>query len=135
MMGSSHIAAFARFAFVGGSFALGYAVLTAALIRFAQAPPLITSIIVYLICIPLAFLAQKRFAFRASDTGRAAIFGYAATQVASLTVVSGITSRFVTRNFLIDTGLFVVTAGSAAVASYLICRFIIFRQIADKDAQ
>jgi putative flippase GtrA len=121
------IQAFLRFLMVGGSFSLGYAVVTAALIRFAQAPPLATSVIVYLVCIPLAFWAQKKIAFRAHTTGRSAMLIYGATQVASLAVVSTVTSRFVTRNFVYDTALFLVTAGIAAVASFLICRYIIFR--------
>jgi len=122
-----HLQAFARFLMVGGSFSLGYALVTAALIRFAQAPPLLTSVVVYLICIPLAFWAQKKIAFRAGQTGWSAMLIYGGTQVASLAVVSTVTSRFVTRNFFYDTALFLVTAGVAAVASFLICRYIIFR--------
>jgi putative flippase GtrA len=135
MTNTAHTGAFLRFAIVGGSFSLGYAIIVAGLIRFADAPPLITSITVYLICIPLAFLAQKKFAFRSDQMGWLAVFIYAATQVASLAVVSTITSSFVTKNFFFDTGLFSVTAGSAAVASYLICRFIIFKQSEGSDAQ
>lgn len=130
-----HLLAFIRFAMVGGGFSLGYAIATAALIRFADAPPLATSIILYLICIPLAFYAQKRFAFRADDTRGSAMLIYAGTQVASLAVVSTVTSQFVTKNFLFDTALFAVTAGTAAVASYLICRFIIFRQPSGSDVR
>lgn len=121
------VMAFLRFLAVGGSFSLGYALVTAGLIRFADAPPLLTSVLVYLFCIPLAFWAQKNVAFRADQTGRFAMLIYAATQVASLAVVSTITSRFVTKNFWIDTAIFLVTAGSAAVISFLICRYIIFR--------
>lgn len=119
--------AFARFLMVGGSFSLGYAIVTAALIRYVDAPPLPTSVIIYLLCIPAAFWAQKKVAFRADQTGPSAMLIYGATQVASLAVVSTITSRFVTRVFIYDTLIFLVTAGAAAVASYLICRFIIFR--------
>lgn len=131
---SSHIRAFARFLVVGGSFSLGYAVITSALIRFADASPLPTSVVVYLVCIPAAFWAQRKFAFRADQSGRSAMLIYAGTQIASLTVVSAITSRFVTKTFFFDTVLFLATAGSAAVASYLICRFVIFRQLGS-DAQ
>lgn len=127
MSNRDHLFAFMRFALVGGGFSLSYAIVTSALIRFVSAPPLPTSIIVYLFCIPLAFYAQRKFAFRADQSGRSAMLIYAATQVASLSVVSVITSRFVTRNFILDTGLFAATAGVAAVASYLICRFVIFR--------
>lgn len=127
--------AFVRFLAVGGSFSLGYAVVTSALIRFAGAPPLPTSVVVYLLCIPVAFWAQKKIAFRADQTGKSAMLIYAGTQVASLAVVSTITSRFVTRMFLVDTALFLVTAGAAAVASYLICRFVIFKPPSGSDAQ
>jgi putative flippase GtrA len=119
--------AFTRFVIVGGSFSLAYAVTTAGLIRFAGAPPLFTSIVVYLICIPLAFQAQKNFAFRAERTGRNAMWIYAATQMGSLTVVATITSLFVTKTFLFDTMLYLVSAGTASVVSYLICSFIIFK--------
>lgn len=127
--------AFFRFLAVGGSFSLGYAIVTAALIRLAYAPPLITSVIVYLLCIPLAFWAQKKIAFRADQTGRSAMFIYAATQVASLSVVSTITSRFVTRVFIMDTLIFLVTAGAAAVVSYMICRFIVFKPKKESGGQ
>jgi len=123
--------AFFRFLLVGGSFSLGYALIMAALIRFAGAPPLATSIVIYLICIPLAFLAQKRLAFRADTTGRGAVWIYGGTQVVSLAFVSLITSRFVTRDFVLDTILYLVTAGVAAVISFLICRYIIFRTASD----
>ncbi|MDX8349860.1 GtrA family protein [Cognatiyoonia sp. IB215446] len=127
MTNSSPVGAFLRFLAVGGSFSLGYAFVTAGLISLADAPPLLTSVLVYLICIPLAFWAQKNVAFRADQTGRFAMLIYAGTQVASLAVVSTITSRFVTKDFWIDTAIFLVTAGSAAVISFLICRYIIFR--------
>ena len=127
MTGSPQIWSFLRFLAVGGSFSLGYSVMTAALIRFAGAPPFATSVIVYLLCIPAAFWAQKKIAFRADQTGCAAMLIYAATQVASLAIVSTVTTRLLTMNFLIDTLILLVTAGSAAVISYLICRFIIFR--------
>lgn len=135
MRKTTNIGALVRFAIVGGSFSLGYAIVVAALISFAAAPPLITSIIIYLICIPLAFFAQKKFAFRVGQTGRLAMFIYGATQLVSLALVSLITSRFVTMVFILDIGLFLIVAGSAAVASYLICRFLIFRPSAGSDAQ
>ena len=127
MSSANQLWAFTRFLVVGGSFSLGYALVTAGLINFANAPALLTSVIVYLLCIPLAFLAQKNFTFRDDQSGKSAMLIYGATQLGSLAVVSAITSRFVTKNFVIDTGLFLVTAGTAAVISYLICRYVIFR--------
>ena len=135
MRGADQMWAFLRFLMVGGSFSLGYALTTAALIRFGQTPPLATSVIVYLLCIPIAFWAQKRIAFRADQSARSAMLIYAGTQLASLAVVSAVTTRFVTRNFVYDTALFLLTAGTAAVASFLICRFIIFRPQSGSGAQ
>ena len=118
---------FVRFVLVGGCFSLGYAVVTAGLIRFAAAPPLPTSVVVYLLCIPAAFWAQRHIAFRADRQAKGALWIYTATQTGSLAVISAITTRFVTRVFWADTLLFVATAGVAAVASFLICRYILFR--------
>ena len=118
--------AFVRFLLVGASFSLGYAVITAGLIRFAAAPPLPTSVAVYLLCISAAFWAQRHIAFRADRQAKGALWIYTATQTGSLAVISAITTRFVTRVFWADT-LFVATAGMAAVASFLICRYGLFR--------
>ena len=123
--------AFVRFLLVGASFSLGYAVITAGLIRFAAAPPLPTSVAVYLLCILLcisaAFWAQRHIAFRADRQAKGALWIYTATQTGSMAVVSAITTRFVTRVFWQDILLFLTTAGVAAVASFLICRYIVFR--------
>ena len=119
--------AFVRFLLVGASFSLGYAVITAGLIRFAAAPPLPTSVVVYLLCIPAAFWAQRHIAFRADRQAKGALWIYTATQTGSLVVISAITTRFVTRVFWQDILLFLTTAGVAAVASFLICRYIVFR--------
>lgn len=135
MKKTTHIGAFVRFVGVGGSFSLGYAITVAALIRFAAAPPLITSITIYLICIPLAFYAQKKFAFRVGKTARRAVLIYATTQTASLVLVTLITSRFVRGVFLFDSGLFLITAGSAAFFSYLIYRFLVFTSSAVSAGQ
>lgn len=118
--------AFVRFLLVGGSFSICYALITAGLIRFAAAPPLPTSVVVYVLCIPAAFWSQRRIAFRADRQAKGAVWIYTATQLGSLALVSAITTRFVTRVFWQDTLLFLVTAGAAAVASFLICRYIIF---------
>ncbi len=64
-------------------------------------------------------LGQKKIAFRAEHKGRSAIFVYAATQVASLIVVSTIANRFVTRVFVTDTLIFSITASAAVVVSYM----------------
>ena len=124
---SNHAAAFVRFLAVGGSFALIYALLTTSLVNFAQTPPLATSVVIYAVCIPAAFLAQSRFAFPDAPKTRWALLIYAAMQVTCLSFVSAVTTRFVSYDFWVDLLLFLATSGLAAVASYLICRFFIFR--------
>lgn len=131
MTGSHQFWAFFRFLIVGGSFSLIYSLVTAALIGFANTPPLPTIIIVYLFCIPAAFWAQRKIAFRSERSGTSAMLSYGATQLGTLSLVAVITSRFVTKNFYLDTALFLVTSGSAAVVSFLICRYIIFRPQAE----
>lgn len=108
-----------RFLVVGGSFSLGYSIVTAVLVGKAGAPPFITSVVLYLICIPAAFAVQKRFTFRLTQAWRYGFLVYAATQVICLALVAAVTTRFVTQNVAIDTLIFLVTAGSAAVLSFV----------------
>jgi putative flippase GtrA len=118
--------AFLRFLLVGGTFSLIFSATTAALIRFAGTPPFATSIIVYMLCIPAAFQAHKRFAFGVQNTRKSAFLVYLATQICSLSLVAAITTRFVTRLFWQDTALLLVTSAVAAMLSYLIGRYITF---------
>ncbi|WP_054005367.1 GtrA domain-containing protein [Cypionkella psychrotolerans] len=115
-----------RFLFVGGSFSLIYSFVTAGLIRFAATPAFATSVAVYILCIPLAFLSHKHFAFGAETTHKSAFVLYTLTQIASLSAVSFITTRLVSHRFWLDVGLFLITSASAAVASFVINRFVIF---------
>ncbi len=118
---------FLRFAMVGGGFSLGYALATAFLVGPLGAPAFATSVGLYALCIPLAYLAQKHFTFGKAQTHRGSFAIYAATQVAALAVVALITTRFVTRIYWVDTGLFLLTAGSAAVVSFGINRSLAFK--------
>jgi putative flippase GtrA len=122
----THTATFLRFVVIGGSFSLIFSAVTAALIRFAATPPLPTSVVVYALFIPVAFHCQRRFAFRAQDTRKTAFPLYLATQLASLALVATVTTRFVTRDFWLDTALFLATSTLAAVLSYLIGRYVTF---------
>jgi putative flippase GtrA len=122
----THTATFLRFLLIGGGFSLAYSATTAALIRFADAPPLLTGVILYALCIPIVFACHKRFAFRAQQTRKAAFPVYLATQLASLALVAAVTTGFVTRDFWLDTALFLLTSAIAAVLSYLIGRYVTF---------
>lgn len=121
---------FVRFAAVGGSFSLGYALLTAFLVGPLSAPPFVTSVVLYALCIPLAYLAQKHFTFGAAHSHGGSFAIYAATQVASLAVIATITTRFVSGVYWMDTGVFLATAALAAVASFGINRSFAFKRSA-----
>jgi putative flippase GtrA len=116
-----------RFIAVGGAFSLIYAVTTALLVGLAGAPALPTSILVYAACVPLAFALQKRVTFRNAETRRGGFLAYAAVQVASVSLVSFVTTRFVTGDMARDTLVFLVTSGAAAVLSYAVTNAVSFR--------
>ncbi len=116
-----------RFLLVGGGFSLAYALVTALLIGKLGFPAVVTSVLIYAACIPLAYLAQRRFTFRADRTHRGSFIIYALTQVFGLGLVSLITTRFVSGVYLLDTGLFLITAGVAAIVSFAINRLFAFR--------
>lgn len=116
-----------RFLMVGGSFSLGYALLTAFLIGKMDTPPFVTSVVIYALCIPAAYIIQRKFTFGKDRTNRASFLIYLSTQVVGLGLVALITTRFVTYVYLLDTALFLVTAGIAAVLSYSINRIFAFK--------
>ena len=125
--GSDRASRLFRFLVVGGGFSLGYSIVTAVLVGKAGAPPLITSVVLYLICIPAAFAVQMRFTFRLSRAWRYGFLIYAGTQVTCLALVAAVTTRFVTQNVAIDTLIFLGTAGSAAVLSFVASSLFAFR--------
>lgn len=116
-----------RFLLVGGTFSLGYSVTTALLVGPAGFPPFATSVILYVLCIPAAFLLQRKVTFHAQEARRGGFFIYAAMQVMSLALVASVTTRFVTQVFVIDTLLFLITAGTAALISYVVSDRLAFR--------
>jgi len=109
-----------RFLLVGGAFALGYSVATALLVGPAGLPAFATSVLLYVACIPAAFFAQGRFTFTGQKARRGGFLVYAAMQVVSLALVASVTTRFVTQVFVLDTLLFMATAGTAALVSYAV---------------
>lgn len=119
-----------RFLAVGGGFSVGYALGSAALVGQLGLPAFATSVILYALCIPAAFLVQRRITFGGRGRPARGFAVYAGTQVTSLALVAVLSTRFVSGNFALDTGLFLATAGAAAVASYVICDRVAFRPTA-----
>jgi putative flippase GtrA len=120
-------ARFARFTLVGVTYSLIYSAFTAVLVSIAGAPAFVTSTMVYALCIPLAYLTQKSFTFRAERVQRAGFVLYAATQVSCMAIVSLITTQLISGHVVQDTALFLATAGVTALASYWAMRCAVFR--------
>lgn len=118
-----------RFLAIGGGFSLFYAAASTTLINRFDAPPLATSIGLYLICIPAAFWMQKRYAFRAARLRRGALGYYAATQVAAITLVSVLTIRLITHNWWLDLLVFGLIVGLTAVVNFIVGRFFTFQSL------
>jgi len=83
--------------------------------------------VVYALCIPAAYVAQGLVTFGTRGRSAAGLAVYTATQIASLATVAAISTRFVTGTFLLDTLVFLATAGTAAAASYVVGDRLAFR--------
>lgn len=118
---------FLRFASVGACFGVLYSCSTAFLVDVMGYPAYLTSVILYLACVPAAYLVQKRVTFRLEQVRRAAFPIYFATQLLCLTIIAAITTRYVTGNIVLDTMLFMVTAGATAILSFAVSKLIAFK--------
>jgi putative flippase GtrA len=116
-----------RFLMVGGAFSLGYSVVTALLVGPVGLPAFATSVVLYMLCIPAAFHMQRKLTFAGQAPRRGGFAVYAGMQVASLALVASVTTRFVTHVFVLDTLLFLATAGTAALLSYFVNDRLAFR--------
>ncbi len=117
-----------RFLAVGGGFAVGYGAATAVLTGPVGLPVYATSVVLYALCIPAAFLMQMRVTFGLKRTWAAGFPVYAAVQILSLALVTAVTTRFVTGHVLPDTLIFLSSAGAAAVLSFFVSQRFAFRQ-------
>jgi len=110
----------ARFLMVGGVFAVGYSLATAVLVGPFGLPAFATSVVLYVVLIPAAFFAQSKVTFSTQKARQGGFLIYAGMQVCCLTVVASITTQFVTQVFVLNTALFLATAGGAALLSYVV---------------
>ena len=118
---------FLRFATVGACFGIVYSCSTAFFVDVLHYPAYWTSVILYLMCVPAAYFVQKRVTFRVEQVRRAAFPIYFATQLVCLSIIAAITTRFVTGNIVIDTGIFMVTAASTALLSFFVSKLFAFK--------
>lgn len=122
-----HAGGLFRFLIVGGTAALAYALVTAALVARLPLPPGLTSALVWIAFIPPVFCCHRRFTFRARAPRRGALGFYALTQGVSLAIVSTAGALFVTRDMLLDTGLYLAASALAAITSYALNHLLVFR--------
>ena len=127
MLKSDELKRLFRFVLVGGGFSLGYALLTAFFIGQVGTPPVATSVFLYALFIPLAYLVQKKFTFRNEQTNRASFLIYVSTQLFGIALVALVTTYFVTYEFLLDTALFLAAAVFSAAIGYIVNRIFAFK--------
>lgn len=115
-----------RFLIVGACLAALYATLAALATSQLPLPKALSSALAWVACIPLGFQAHRRFTFTTRKAHRHGLWLYAATQVLGIGIASG-TSYLLARGiFWQDIFVHLLASGLAAVASFLINRWIVF---------
>lgn len=115
-----------RFLIVGGGLALFYATLAAVGTSQLPLPKAMSSAIVWVLCIPLGFWCHRRFTFVARRPHRFALWLYAATQVLGIGIAAGVSFLLARGAFWPDLVVHLFASALAAVASYLINRWVVF---------
>jgi putative flippase GtrA len=115
-----------RFLIVGGCLAALYATLAALATSQLPLPKALSSALVWLLCIPVGYRAHRRFTFTTRKAHRHGLWLYAATQVLGICIASGTSFLLAQGVFWPDLFVHLLASGLAAVASYLINRWIVF---------
>lgn len=113
---------FARFLLVGGSFAVIYILGTTLLLEHTLLPAWTASALVYGLCIPPAYLAQKLFAFQSRDRNIAAFPRYVILQFGALLFASA-TAQLI-KSVLAAPALF---ASIASISIGVVINFILLK--------
>jgi putative flippase GtrA len=116
--------------FVGGLAYLLYSVLAALATTHLPLPKALSSTAVWLLCIPLGYMSQRRFTFTASVPHRHALWLYAGTQVMGIGIAATASYLLARGSFWPDLTVHLGAAALAAILSFLINRWIIFPKIA-----
>ena len=115
-----------RFLAVGAGIALLYAILAATATSRLPLPPALSSGILWVLCIPVAFWLQRRFTFTTRTPHRHGLWLYAATQVLGIGIAATVSYFLATGAFRHDLFVHLLASGLAAVASFLISHWIVF---------
>ena len=134
-----------RFLLVGGLSSLSYsllfalplvymllaALLFALIINLTDWPVFLSSVILFCLFIPTTFQVHKRFTFLSRRIASTAFPSYAVMQLCCFSAVSAVSANLVTNVYLLDTALYLVTVGIAAMLTFLIGKYVIFRPLPD----
>jgi putative flippase GtrA len=115
-----------RFLVVGGCLATLYATLAALATSSLPLPKALSSALVWLLCIPVGFWSHRRFTFTTRQAHRHGLWLYAATQVLGIGIVSVTSFLLAQGAFWPDLLVHLLASCLAAIASYLINRWIVF---------
>jgi putative flippase GtrA len=115
-----------RFLVVGASLAALYATLAALATSQLPWPKALSSALVWVLCIPIGFLSHRRFTFTTRKAHRHGLWLYAGTQVLGIGIASGVSFLLARGLFWPDLFVHLLASGLAALASYLINRWIVF---------
>lgn len=117
---------FLRFLVVGASLAALYATLAALATSQLPLPKALSSALVWVLCVPVGFISHRRFTFTTRRPHRHGLWLYGATQVLGIGIASGVSFLLARGQFWPDLFVHLFASGLAAVASYLINRWIVF---------
>jgi putative flippase GtrA len=117
---------FLRFLIVGVGFSALYAVLAALATTHVPLPKALSSMTVWIICIPIVFWCHRRFTFPTRQPHRFGLWVYAATQGMGLAIVATASGLLARGDFWPDLIVHLLATGVAAVVSFLITRSVIF---------
>lgn len=115
-----------RFLAVGGGIALLYAVLAALATSQLPLPRALSSVVIWVLCIPLGFRLQRRLTFATRQPHRHGLWLYAATQGLGLGIVASVSFLLATGVFWPDLGVHLLASAIAAIASFLVNHWIVF---------
>jgi putative flippase GtrA len=117
---------FLRFIAIGGSAAATYVIACTLLLAAFPGHGSIISIAVHCSLIPITFFFQRNVAFRSMGPIARQFLGYFTVQLVTICVSTLLLAHFLTENSILNALTFVTIAGTAAVLSFCIYKFIVF---------
>lgn len=117
---------FLRFLLVGAALSGPYAVLAALATTHLPLPMALSSALIWVACIPIGFWLHRHFTFTSRTAHRHGLWLYAATQILGVGITSGTSFLLARGVFWQDVFVHLLASGLAAIASYLINRWIVF---------